>query len=68
MKASLTRIACELCMVAGLAIFVYGLWLTWRPLGWIVGGLLLAAGAFFFHYNGLRDEASQIAARNRAGR
>jgi uncharacterized membrane protein YiaA len=70
MKASLTRIACELFMVAGLFAFVYGLWLAWHPLGWMIGGLLLAACAFFVHYNALRDQArnessGRVAARER---
>jgi hypothetical protein len=25
----------------GFAAFLYGLWLTWHPLAWTVGGLLL---------------------------
>jgi hypothetical protein len=56
MKASLTRIACELFMLAGLSALVYGLWLAWHPLGFVIGGALLAAGAFFVHYNMLREE------------
>lgn len=37
-------------VVIGAAVFVYGLAQAWRPLGFIVGGLLLAAGCFVLGY------------------
>lgn len=58
MKPLLLRIACNLAFLAGFAALVYGLWLAWRPLGFILGGLLLGAAAFFFDYN-LQREAKR---------
>jgi hypothetical protein len=40
----------DTCFLAGCAVFVYGVWLAWRPLGFIVGGLAVAAIAFFMGY------------------
>lgn len=51
MKMSLKRTLCELGFLVGLCVLVYGLWLAWRPLGFIVGGLVLALVAFFVHYD-----------------
>lgn len=53
----LLRIACNIVFLAGFAGLVYGLWLAWHPLGFILGGLLLAAGAFFYEYNLQRGAA-----------
>lgn len=41
-------------MVVGAAAAVYGLWLAWHPLGFIVGGLAGAAGCFFGGYQAQR--------------
>jgi uncharacterized membrane protein YiaA len=30
----------------GVAVFAYGFWLAWHPLGFIIGGLALAVFAF----------------------
>ena len=40
----------DLVFLIGCAVFVYGLSLAWRPLGFIVGGLIVASGAFFKGY------------------
>ena len=37
-----------LVFLAGLGLFAYGCWLAWHPLGFIMGGLVLTAGALFF--------------------
>lgn len=37
-------------LIVGLVVFVYGLSLAWRPLGFIAGGLLLSAFAFLIGY------------------
>lgn len=44
------RLAWDALLVAGAGIFVYGLGLAWRPLGFIVAGLLLGAAAFLSGY------------------
>lgn len=46
----LLQLACDGLLLAGLALFVYGLSLAWRPLGFIAGGLVLSAAAFFTGY------------------
>jgi hypothetical protein len=50
------RLILDVSFLFGCAIFVYGLWLAWRPLGFIVGGLVIAAVAFFAGYQRLRSE------------
>lgn len=57
MKQMLLRVACNLVFLMGFLTLVYGLWLAWHPLGFILGGLLLAAGAFFYEYNLQRGAA-----------
>lgn len=37
----------SLCIFAGAALFAYGLWLAWHPLGFITGGLILMLGSIF---------------------
>ncbi len=46
----LQKLCFDLAFLVGCAIFVYGLWLAWRPLGFIVGGIVLAAFSFFSAY------------------
>ena len=41
----------DLLVLVGAAVFAYGLWLAWHPLGFIVGGILLAAAGIFFGYD-----------------
>lgn len=49
-SAALRQLVWDLVFVLGAAIFTYGLSLAWRPLGFITGGALLSAGAFFIGY------------------
>ena len=49
--SKLKEAAFDLAIVAGMGIFDYGLWLAWRPLGFIVGGLSLAAFGMFMGYD-----------------
>lgn len=44
----------DLLLLAGAALFVYGMALAWRPLGFILGGLLLAVAAFLNGYGSPR--------------
>jgi hypothetical protein len=44
------KLTFDLLFLCGCGVFVYGLWLAWRPLGFIVGGTVIAALAFFAGY------------------
>jgi hypothetical protein len=46
----LQKLSFDLLFLCGCGVFVYGVWLAWRPLGFIVGGIVLAAVAFFAGY------------------
>jgi hypothetical protein len=50
-KKQLIKAAADLVLVLAFCVFVYGLSLAWRPLGFIVGGLLAGAAAFYFGYS-----------------
>lgn len=50
LKKKLQKLSCDLLFLFGCGFFVYGLGLAWRPLGFIVGGGVLAAIAFFAGY------------------
>ena len=45
------KIWCDLGALAGGASFVYGAWLAWHPLGFMVGGILGSAGAIFVAFS-----------------
>ena len=48
MAKLITRDALEgLLECIGLAAIVYGAWLAWHPLGWIVGGVGIIVGVVF---------------------
>jgi hypothetical protein len=47
----------DLLFLVGAAVFAFGFWLAWHPLGFIVGGLTLAAFAFFGGYRIPRGES-----------
>ena len=55
-KKRLQRMQMDLAFLAGCAVFIFGLWLAWRPLGFIVGGIVLAAVAFFAGYRRLDEK------------
>lgn len=44
-KAALFAFARDVAGLSGLAFVSYGTWLVWAPLGYIVGGGLMLAGA-----------------------
>jgi hypothetical protein len=50
-------------LVVGVAVFVRGVWLAWRPGGWMVAGLALAAPALFWLYGEIRK--ATVASRGR---
>lgn len=45
------KLSWDIAIGVGLTVFVYGLWRAWQPLGFIVGGLTLAAVALFAGYS-----------------
>jgi hypothetical protein len=51
LAATLKNAALDAGVVAGVAVCCYGLWLAWHPLGFIVGGLSVAAGSFVMAYD-----------------
>lgn len=55
-KVRLQRLALDLLFLGSCASFVFGLWLAWHPLGFIVGGAASAAIAFFAGYKRLGNE------------
>lgn len=50
-KDVLLKLGADLLMLVSFGVFIYGLWLAWHPLGFIVGGLLACAAAFFYGYS-----------------
>ena len=56
MSAKVWKWTLDLGLLLGAAVFVYGLSLAWRPLGFIIAGLLLALGCFFAAYDRERRE------------
>lgn len=44
----------DAAMLLGAACCAYGLWLAWRPLGFIVGGLAICTAAFLLNYGEIR--------------
>jgi hypothetical protein len=55
-KKRLQRAGLDVAFLAGCAVCAFGLWLAWRPLGFIVGGIAIAAVAFFAGYQRLGNE------------
>jgi hypothetical protein len=51
MKAKLFKLLLDAGAVAGVGIFVFGLYQVWHPLAPLLGGLILAAGCFFAAYD-----------------
>lgn len=49
--------ALDALFLAGSAVFVYGFWLAWRPLGFIVAGFIVAGFSFFLGYGRPRGDA-----------
>ena len=45
-KAALISAGWQLLFAAGAAVLAFGLWLAWKPLGFIVGGLIVALTGF----------------------
>jgi hypothetical protein len=50
MKQKILSWVCDVAVAVGFFVFCYGLWLAWKPLGFILGGLAMASGAFFIGY------------------
>jgi hypothetical protein len=48
--------ALDVVFFIGVAVFSFGFWLAWRPLGFIVSGLVIAAFSFFADYRRSRSD------------
>ncbi len=46
----LKTLAFNLLLLIGAGVFDYGLWLAWRPLGFVFAGLELATAGFLLAY------------------
>jgi len=55
-KGRLIKAALDAGVLAGAALFVFGLYLIWYPLAPLIGGLLLAGGCGFAGYDQFRSE------------
>ena len=56
MKKILIQTGCDALVLMGGIAFIHGLSLAWLPLGFIGGGLLLGAAAFFYSYGTRKAE------------
>ncbi|MGC1784461.1 MAG: hypothetical protein WA708_18195 [Acidobacteriaceae bacterium] len=63
MKKKIAEWMLDSLAIFGALGFVYGLWLAWHPLGFVVGGLLLAVVAFCANY-GIARKTGRQAGRN----
>jgi hypothetical protein len=50
-KKKIMKFAADLILLLAFCVFVYGLSLAWHPLGFIIGGLLVGAAAFYAGYS-----------------
>ena len=50
-KEKLIKPAADVLLLVSFAVFVYGLSLAYRPLGFIVGGLVAGGAALFVGYS-----------------
>ncbi|QMV19684.1 hypothetical protein GOB94_14030 [Granulicella sp. 5B5] len=55
MKKSLAQLLAMAVLAAGLVVFTRGVWLAWRPGGWMVAGLSIVLPALFWLYDDVRD-------------
>lgn len=55
-QRSVTMSVAGVVVLIGLAVLVRGVWLAWRPGGWIVSGLLIAVPALFVAYDAVREK------------
>lgn len=44
-----------LLILLGIASFVWGVWMVYRPAAFMLGGLVAAAAGFFAVYDGMRS-------------
>lgn len=50
-----TMVLASVVAVLGAAALVHGVWLAWRPAGWMLAGLLIAAPAVCVAYDAFRE-------------
>lgn len=54
-QRNLTMLVAGVVVMIGLSVSVRGIWLAWRPGGWIAAGLLIALPALCVAYDAVRD-------------
>jgi hypothetical protein len=55
-QRSVTMLAAGVVVLAGLGVSVRGVWLAWRPGGWMAAGLLIALPALCVAYDAFREK------------
>jgi hypothetical protein len=55
-QRSVTMLVAGLVVLAGLSVSVRGVWLAWRPGGWMAAGLLIALPALCVAYDAFREK------------
>jgi glucose dehydrogenase len=55
-KKNVLDLATVAAVVVGLCLVVRGVWLAWRPGGWIVAGLVMAVPALLHAYASFRGK------------
>ena len=55
-QRSMTMLVAGLVVLLGLGVSVHGVWLAWRPGGWMAAGLLIAVPAFLVAYDAFREK------------
>lgn len=56
LKKKLLGLVPDVTLLLGAAVLAYGCWLAWRPLGYIFGGLFIAAMGIFLDRNRVMAE------------
>jgi hypothetical protein len=54
-KENIAQAFAALIIFVGLLVFTRGVWLAWRPGGWIVAGLAITSPALFWLYSDVRS-------------
>ena len=55
-QRDMTMLGSGIVVLLGLSVSVRGVWLAWRPGGWMAAGLLLAVPALCIAYDAFREK------------